>query len=422
MGRKIGYILSRFPHLPETFILREISELNRLGWQVSLYPLIYQHQEVVHPQAEAWLEHVHEVPFLSLAVIAENLRTLVRKPGRYLSLLWQTLWGNLPCLKFLLRAAAIFPKTVYTACLMEREGIEQIHAHYGTHPALAAWLIHRLTGIPYSVTLHAHDIYVDRTMLETKLRHAALVITISQFNRHYLREKVGEWLAPKVKVVHCGVDPALYRAAPTRTGASERFEVVSVGSLQPYKGQSHLIEACALLKRKGIAFRCRIAGGGELREALEGRIASLGLSGEVGLLGARSEEQVSELLGGAHCYVQPSVITPQGKMEGLPVALMEAMASRLPVVASSISGIPELVRHGETGLLVPPEDSQALAEAMLEVYSDPELAKRLSANGHAAVLEGFDLQANVKELARHFAQIELRPARQARSEAQVAQT
>lgn len=404
MSRRLAYLMSRFPHLPETFILREMVELQRQGWEVALYPLILQRQTVVHADARPWLARAEQVPFISAGVVATNAATLARTPRRYGTLLGQTLWENRSSPNLLVRAVALLPKAVSLARRMQAEGIAHVHAHYATHPALVAWLIHRLTGISYSITVHAHDIFVRTAMLATKLREAAFVVAISEYNRQHLAQVLGPWVRARTHVVHCGIVASDYEVRTSPPAPGEPFELINVGSLQPYKGQRHLIQACALLRERGIALRCRIVGGGKERSALERLIAQAGLESVVELLGPRPQEEVARLLPTAHCYVQPSIITPSGKMEGLPVALMEALACNLPVVATSLSGIPELVRHGETGLLVPPADAAALADALLAVYEDPRGAARMATAGRALVLREFDLRANVTQLAALFEQ------------------
>ncbi|MBI4314322.1 MAG: glycosyltransferase [Chloroflexi bacterium] len=232
------------------------------------------------------------------------------------------------------------------------------------------------------------------------------MVAISEYNRELLGRALGPWVRSKTHVVHCGVMPDEY--APrrqTQLQPSERFEIVNIGSLQPYKGHGYLLQACARLRQRGIPLRCRIIGSGEERPALEKMVADMELTAEVQLLGPLPQEEVSRLLPTAHCYVQPSVVTASGKMEGIPVALMEALACALPVVATSISGIPELVLPGRTGQLVPPADAGALAESLAAVYNDYAAAARMGDAGRALVLQQFDLRANVKQLAALFATV-----------------
>lgn len=407
MTGTIAYIMSRFPHLPETFILREMSELERLGRPVALYPLIQQRQSIVHAEARAWLPRARYTPHLSPAVALANARAMVGRPGACLRAWGLALRENLSHPGFLVRTLLVLPKATAMARQMAAEGVVHIHAHYATHPALAAWLIHRLTGISYSITVHAHDIYVRTEMLTPKVREAAFVIAISEYNRRLVARLVGDWALAKTHVVHCGVAPEDYPVAPgieTRP-VGDRFDLMSIGSLQPYKGHRYLIDACAILRERGIPVRCRIVGGGAERADLEARIRQAELDGTVELLGAQPQEEVARLLPTAHCYVQPSVITRSGKMEGIPVSLMEALACRLPVVATDISGVPELVRPGETGYLAPPEDAPALADRLAEVYAQPAQAARLAEAGRQLVLREFNLHTNVKTLAALFATV-----------------
>jgi glycosyltransferase involved in cell wall biosynthesis len=397
MPRRIAYIMSRFPHLPETFILREMITMEQLGWNIELYPLIPQKQPVTHDEAEPWARRMHGARFSSL--LRANLRVLLRQPIQYFHTLAALIRHNLRSPGFLLRAVYLFPQAVWMADSMQGEQVSHIHAHYATHPALVAWIIHRLTGISYTVTVHAHDIFVDRTMLGPKLHDAAWVVAISQFNREFLRNHLGDWIAGKTQVIHCGIETSQYRSAP-RDGSRHGglFEVVNIGSLQPYKGQRTLIEGCAILYQRGVRFRCRIIGGGELYPALHAQIAERGLEECVELLGAKTQQEVTSLLSEADCYVQPSIITAEGKMEGIPVSLMEAMASGVPVIATAISGVPELVKEGETGLLVPPESASALADALQEVHDHPQEAHRRVELARALVVKEFDLRRNVAEL------------------------
>lgn len=398
MKRRIAYIMSRFPHLPETFILREMQAMENLGWDIALYPLIRQNQPVVHPQAQPWIPRARRLNFISPAIIAANARALCQRPRVYGGLWWRTLGENRSSPNFLIRAAVLMPQAVYAARLMQREGIVHIHAHYATHPALMAWIIHHLTGISYSITVHAHDIFVRTAMLATKLRDASFIAAISDYNRNHIVRLVGEWVCAKTHLVHCGIAPEEYtpRTQPHQVG--ERFEIISVGSLQAYKGHRYLIEACARLRAAAIPFHCRIIGDGAERARLMRLIAERNLGDQVELLGAQTQDRVAQLLPTAHCYVQPSIVAPSGKMEGIPVSLMEALACHLPVIATAISGIPELVRPAETGELVPPADADALADALIRVYCHPALAWMRAHAGRELVLREFDLQTNVRQL------------------------
>jgi glycosyltransferase involved in cell wall biosynthesis len=293
MPNRIAYIVSRFPHLPETFILREMIELEKLGWQVELYPLIIQRQALVHEEAQPWIRRAHVVPWFSPGLLSANLRTLAQHPRRYALLFLRVLLENIRSPGFLARALLLFPRAVWMAAHLKAQRIHHIHAHYATHPALVAWLINQLTGIPYSMTVHAHDIFVEKPMLATKIQDAVFVSSISEFNRKYLAKMFGPWVIDKTEIVRCGIEPSHYRlSVPNGTARSNRLEILSVGSLQPYKGHIYLLKACAELKQRGIPFRCRIIGGGDLRRMLERSIQEYGLEQCVELLGPRTQADV----------------------------------------------------------------------------------------------------------------------------------
>lgn len=404
MRQRVAYIMSRFPHLPETFILREMIGMEEHGWDIALYPLIFQaKQQVVHSEAIPWLARVHRAGTVSL--VGANLRMFFKEPGRVASTVASMVACNASSAGFLLRAILLFPKAVWMAENMRREGIVHIHAHYATHPALVAWVIHRLTGIPYSVTVHAHDIFVNRTMLAEKLQEAAAVVAISEFNRSYLVRHLGPQIGGKIQVIHCGINPSEYCGAAKQSSANGRFEIVSVGSLQPYKGQKDLVAACAVLAQRSVPFRCRIIGGGELEQSLRAQIAELKLEGCVELSGPKNQKEVAAVLAEADCYVQPSIVTSTGKMEGIPVSLMEAMASGIPVVATNISGIPELVRDGDTGWLVPPGSPDSLANALQEALTKREEARQRVQRAQALVSAEFDIEKTVAALSSLIASL-----------------
>lgn len=399
----VAYMMSRFPKLTETFILCEMLAVERQGIQVALYPLLRERATVMHPEAASWVARARFQPFLSWAVVQAQARFLRRNPRAYLGTLWALTRDNWGSLNFLVGGLAIFPKTVYFAEQMMAEGVEHVHAHFANHPAAAAFIVHRLTGIPYSFTAHGSDLHVDRHMLRRKVAEADFVVAISRYNREMILEECGPQFAEKVAVIHCGVDTRAFQ--PTdRQEPNTRLALLCTGTLHEVKGQTYLIEACRLLRERGIDFVCRFVGDGPDRAALETQVQRAGLTGQVHLLGLRTREQVADLLSQTDIVVTPSVPTRTGKREGIPVVLMEAMGSGVPVVASGISGIPELVEHERSGLLVPPRNAPALADAIERLHADPLLRRRLGAAGRETVLHAFDLEKNACLLAHRFQQ------------------
>jgi glycosyltransferase involved in cell wall biosynthesis len=287
---------------------------------------------------------------------------------------------------------------------MEEEGVTHVHAHFASHPAAAAFVIHRLTGIPYSFTAHGSDLHRDRHMLRENVAEAEFVVPISCFNRNIIPADCGAEHADKTVVIHCGIDPDFFHP-PRHEEAPEqnaRLRILCTGTLHEVKGQTHLIEACRILAERGIAFRCDLLGDGPDRSALERQIASAGLTGSVEILGRCTREGVSKRLREVDVSVVPSVPSRDGRREGIPVALMEAAASGLPVVASDLSGIPEAISDGEHGFLIPPGDSVGIADALERLAGDRELRERMGRAGRERMLREFDLYENARILAQRF--------------------
>ncbi|HET8647617.1 MAG TPA: glycosyltransferase, partial [Vicinamibacteria bacterium] len=235
------------------------------------------------------------------------------------------------------------------------------------------------------------DIFVRRDMLAAKLAAASFVRCISEFNRDFLRARYPAQ-AGALTVVHMGL-PVAAPATPALAPAPGPPRLLCVGALKPYKGHAVLLRALARLRERGVPFSCDLVGEGPLRARIAAQIAAAGLDGHVRLLGARTQDEVAALMAAAAAVVQPSVVAGDGQMEGIPVALMEAMAARKPVVASALSGIPELVEDGLSGLLVPPGDVEALAAALQRVLTEPPLAAWLGEQGRRAVVRDYELAA-----------------------------
>ena len=240
-------------------------------------------------------------------------------------------WGSL---NFFVGALGIFPKVAHAARLMQAEGVDHVHCHFANHPAAAGFVIRRLTGIPYSFTAHGSDLHVDRHMLCEKIREAAFVVPISRYNRDLMVEECGEVVREKLVVIHCGVDTEYFRPADAMVD-DQHLEILSVGTLHEVKGQRYLVEACRLLRDDGVDVVCKLIGDGPDRKALTRQIAAAGLEDSVVLLGRHDRDGVLELLRTTHVLVAPSVPTTRGKREGIPIVLMEAMASGVPVICQS---------------------------------------------------------------------------------------
>ena len=403
---KVAYIMSRFPKLTETFVLYEMIAVQSEGVQVEVYPLLREKAEVVHPDAKPFVEAAHFQPFISLPILRANLHFLLRKPGAYLGALWTLLRATWGSPRFFVGALGIFPKSVYFAYRMKAEKIDHVHAHIASHPAAAGFIIHRLVGIPYSFTAHGSDLHRDRHMLREKVAEAAFVAAISNYNKELIVAECKGQYRDKVIVVHCGVDTEVFRDRSVDVlseNGKQPFTIVCVGTLHEVKGQAYLLEACANLQKKGLDFICHLVGDGPDRQALTSLAEQSGISARVRFHGQQPREKIAELLQQADVLVAPSVPTSDGRREGIPVVLIEAMSSGVPVIASNLSGIPELVINEKTGLLTPPRDSAAITNALERYYREPALRQHLGNAGRQMVTEEFDLYKNAARLVQQIA-------------------
>lgn len=394
---KIAYIMSRFPKLTETFVIQEIVTMDTLGIPIEIFPLLRERQHIVHPEAEAWARRANFYPFLSLAILRAHAHFAWYNFTGYLQLcveVFRKTWGSA---NFFIGAVGIFPKAVRFAYDMRARGVTHVHAHFATHPALAGLIVNRLTGIPFSFTAHGSDLHVERRMLDTKVQAATFAVTVSSFNREVMIAECGEQMRDKVHVIHCGVDPTLFVPRAAR-GAQHPFHILCVASFEEVKGHRYLLEACRLLRDRGVDFKCHLVGEGPLRLEVQAAIARCGLEQRVRIHGAMSRPQVIQMLAETDVAALASHPTLQGKREGIPVALMEAMACGLPVVSTAISGIPELVDSGNNGLLVPSGNSLALANALQQLGEDAELRGRMGRAARQKILREFNSATTTREL------------------------
>lgn len=395
--KRVAYLMSRFSQASETFVLQEILTLEQMGLHVDIFPVVYQALPVAQSEASSLGARIHASPMFSVRVLAAQWHWLRKHPAAYMRVWGQVLRGNLSSLKQFIRAVVVVPEAALFALQMQQFGIEHIHAHWATYPTLAAYVIQQLTGLPYSFTAHAYDIHDAKPMLEEKIHRASFVVTVSEYHRRMLCQMYGTAADDKMVVIYCGADPEEFKPLPDRQHR-EPFTIVCVANLYDYKGHRYLIDACAHLQAQGIPFRCLLIGEGEERSAIAARIAKLGLVDQVSLFGYQPHARVREIIADADVVVLPSIITSDGNKEGIPVPLVESLANEVPVIATDIAGIPELIIDGHTGLLAPERDAYTLAEALLRLYHDPEFRKQLGKAGREKVCREFNIHRNVAML------------------------
>jgi colanic acid/amylovoran biosynthesis glycosyltransferase len=399
-GKRLGVIVSRFPKLTETFILAELMELKRLGVEIELFPLLHQREAVVQPEVEELVRAAHYRPYLSVQIWRDNLYYLLSRPLRYLRAFASVVRGSWRSPRYLAGAVGYFPKAASFARLAEQRGVRHVHAQFANHPAVVAMVIRALTGIRFSFTARGSDIHVDRTMLPDKVAAAEFAVTVSDSNKEVMVRACGAAAAQRIHVVYGGIDTRMFSPAPA--AADGTFRIVCVGRFEEVKGHAQLLAACGLLAKQGIPFMCDLIGDGELRPQLERQIARLDLRERIVLHGNRPQQDVVRALRSASVCVLATVQAASGKREGIPNVLKEAMACGVPVVSSRISGIPELVDDGVTGILVPPAQPEALAEALIRLAGDPDLRQAMGRAGRARIQADFDLRASARRRAELF--------------------
>lgn len=390
---RVAYLLQVFPKFSETFILNELIEHQRQGAAVRVLSLRLPREGRFHRMLADLNDAVEYLP-----------EALSDAPGRAAEAFWSALrttpramsraaWGRL--------RGRFTSRDVWQAAMArrwaERRGVTHVHCHFGGYAARVAFLSRLMGGPSYSMTLHAFDIFrrdVDAALLREMIETSAFTVTVSRFNERFLRDVIGA-SALKIRVLYNGLplERFAFHAAP-RTPRT----ILTVGRLIEKKGFAHLVRACGILAQRGALDRCDIIGDGREKDALKALIRELGLSGVVRLTGPQPIERVAAALTEASAFALPCVAAQDGNMDALPTVLLEAMASGCPCVSTRLSGIPEIIEDGASGLLVEPGDDAGLADALERVMTDAALARRLALAGRQRVERLFDVRNSVAKL------------------------
>lgn len=396
----IGFVLKGYPRLSETFILNEIYLLEQLGLKLHIFAMRDPNESKVHERVGQIRAGVTYIPddFRRgfWAVLGANIRQWRRQPERYREALRFALADSLRR-----RDSATLKRFTQGAYLVERglpgSGVGYFHVHFAHDPATMTYFASRLSGIPFSISAHAKDIYLqDRALLRRKLAAAAFTVTCTGFNRRYLQDLAGEGAA--VLRSYHGIDLNFY-ALPERKELPAVPEILSIGRLVPKKGFPALVEALGLLRERGYDFRCRIIGSGPLKEALRQQIDARSLAGQVELLAEMSQAELRRCYQRAGIFALACEVQEDGDRDGIPNVIVEAMAMGLAVVSTRISGIPECVAHGRSGLLVEERDTEAFANALAELLDDPEKMRACGRAGREIVEADFDAHRNIARIA-----------------------
>ncbi len=392
---RIGYVLKVYPRTSQTFVLTEILAHERAGLEMDIFSLRRTDDTRFHAELAKVQSPVFQIPRAgSKATLVLNE---LREHGQYLPQLWEVIQNSSANAEDLLQA------TQLSRAIVDR-GIVHLHAHFGTVATVVARLASKITGISYSFTAHAKDIFheiVEEDVLRRKLADAAGVITVSQFNVAYLKDKYAD-AAARVRLIYNGLDLDEWRFEPE---GDRPPLVLAVGRLVEKKGFSYLLEACALLRSRGVRFRCEIVGGGVLESDLQAQLQELDLGDCVKLCGPMSQSDVKQKIRQARLLAAPCVHAKDNDRDGLPTILIEAMALGIPCVSTPVTGIPEILKHEETGLMIAERDEVALAEACERLLSDQDLRGVLTQNGRSLIEENFDIDKNTTKIRAFFSEI-----------------
>lgn len=395
---RLAYLYSRYPVVSQTFCDSEMLALEGMGFDLEVFSLnpppdSFRHErldrlraDIHYPAPEAVRDAQAQQPEFE-AQLGALIKDHDQRYGKSFKSRTRArnAWHFAPRLRAL--------------------GVTHVHVHFANRATHSALFLKKL-GFTFSFTAHAQDFMVDLgsdDLLREMVRESEFVVAVSDFSRGLLCQTCPGNEA-KILRIYNGIELDDFPTA--RPGASDvPLRLVSVGRLIEFKGFQHLIPSIALLKQKGVETELRIIGTGPAREELETQIANTGLQSEVKLLGLRSQEQIKRELAEGHAFVLPSIVDSKGASDILPTVITEAMACRLPVVSTTVAGIPEMVRHGETGLLVEPKDEAGMAEALAQIAAQPELRARMGEAGrrHADAL--FALSVTAGALGENFRKV-----------------
>jgi glycosyltransferase involved in cell wall biosynthesis len=402
---RIAYVIPAWPPLgSQPFVVNEMVAVQEAGHALVVLPLYpgetggVRHGTFERLQPTAVLP----APLVDAGTVGLALRTLVTRPWRVAKTLagahraaGRSPWAHL-------RLLAVTPKALAAAHRLRALGVEHLHAHFAMQTADTAAIAGAVAGIPFSFTAHAYDIYSTHprwrnATLGWKLRHAARAFTVNDYARDLLRAMLPAAERERVQTVYVGIPTELFRAEPPAPDDGT-LRMLCVARFQEKKGLDTLIDACAVLRERGCRFTLRIFGDGPLRPALEEQVAHQELGDQVLIGQPIPQEEVAREMRACHLFVMPCRRDHNGDMDGIPTVFMEAMATGRPVVSCAVSGVPELVRDGETGVIVPPNDTLALADAIADLATAPERRAYLGRQGRALVERQHDQRRNARRV------------------------
>ncbi len=391
---KIAFICNFFPSISETFIYRETLGLKKKGFSIKVF-------SIRNPKKENISEEVHDIHKSTTYLLPVDLKLflkahlyfLLKQPLKYfylLAFLLSRKYNNK--IKDRKRTFYHFLEGVILAKLILQEGnIEHLHAHYISHPCTLAFVVSSFTDIPFSATAHAHDIWLDKLFIKEKIERAKFIITCSEYGRKRIIDDNNIRETDKIYTIYHGIDTLAFKQKQ-QLNKKDKFTILNVGSLLEVKDQRNLILACKILKEEGYDFQCNIVGDGPLYARLKELIHECELTEEVQLAGRVFQENIK------NHYQEADIFVLTSNSENLPNVLLESMAMGVPVIATQIGGIPELIINRETGLLISANNVEEIANAIKLLMNDKALYEKLSLNGKMQVSKNFDFRKSIDKI------------------------
>lgn len=382
---RIGYVLKVYPRFSETFVVTEILAREAAGADLRIYAMRPTTDARFHPELARVKAPVTWVPRPTNA-------------NRF----WQQVTASIKDPEILANFAAILPELteleasdvaqgVTLAQKAKADGITHLHAHFASLAGRMAWVASKLTGIPYTVTTHAKDIFhesVNPVWLRRICGDAAQVLAISRFNEGYL-QRVLTGTGANLVLLYNALELSRFEYVKPSLPTG-KLKIAAVGRFVPKKGFRELLDAATILAERGVDFSLTLGGDGELEEELRQKVEQLGLTEQVTMPGPLTQEEVRQLLRSNHVFVAPCVPADDGNMDGLPTVVLEAMACGAPVITTAVTGLPEVVHDGETGLLLEPGDVPALADALASIARGDVDTPALAEAARKLIEQNFD--------------------------------
>ncbi len=416
---RIGFIHNAFPVLSETFISKEMIGLSQRGLDIRIYSLFYPEKHRINPDfAYQDFDVWYLQPIINIfSMLSSHLQMMFSTGARYFKTalfavksrsvqnsIFKTvadlLSGNELSKNQRQDILLHFLLAMTLAKKMQKDKVTFINSHFADAAASFALLTSRLLNIPYAVTTHAYDVFTPQANLAEKLNHACFILTCTNFNKSTLVKNYPDIAPQKIHVYYHGIDTKRFQRQ--HESKNKIFEILSVGRLVPKKGFPSLIQACSYLKEKECKFRCRIIGDGPQKAMLEGLINQHHLQDSIELVGSVPPAQILSFYDKADLFVLPCKVEETGDRDGIPNVLAEAMAMNVPVISTPVSGIPELIEHNKSGMLVNSDQPEQLSMEIIKLFKDKKTRKHFAEKGRERVTDVFDSEKCLNRLAEFY--------------------